>query len=152
MDKITKIISAFPCTGKTYLTKNVRELLGDDIKILDLDSSDFHFEDGLLDVNSYIAEIKKAIGNYDYILVSTHEAMRKALAKNKIKFTIVVPSNKDLTEIMIRSMNRDDDPLFTDKLIDNFDRWLKAIEEEDTYQQKMVLKAHEYLSDVILDV
>ena len=30
MDKITKIISAFPCTGKTYLVKNSKELLGDD--------------------------------------------------------------------------------------------------------------------------
>ena len=108
--KNTKIIAAFPACGKTYCFSNNKNL-----SILDSDSSQFSwvnvidkeyeaknrgkndYKERYIKVRNpdfpknYIEHIKENIGKVDYIFVSTHEEVRKALNESDIEFTIVCP-------------------------------------------------------------
>jgi predicted nucleotidyltransferase len=79
----TRIISAFPGTGKTYFYNKNKETT------MDSDSSQFS---GVKDQNgnntkernpnfpkNYIEHIKENIGKYEFILVSSHKEVRNAL-------------------------------------------------------------------------
>lgn len=161
MNKNTKVISAYPCCGKTYAKQYVKELFrGMDYipKIADSDSSKFSWiekEDGTKErnpdfPNNYIQHIKDNIGKVDYIFVSSHKIVREALSKNNIKFTMVVPEKNLLTNWMINMYDRGNDDDFINTQIDNWDKWLNEIDEEkNTYSKIIKLKAHEYLSDVL---
>lgn len=160
MTKETKIISAYPCCGKTYLTNNIKNIFYDLETlptILDSDSSKFSWiEENGEKVrnpefpNNYIEYIKNNIGKVDYIFVSSHKIVREALAKNNIKFTIVVPEKKYLTDWMFRMYNRNDDNDFIDTQINNWDQWLTEIDnEKNTYSKIIKINKFEYLSDVI---
>lgn len=162
----TKIISAFPCCGKTYVYENQKEVFTDFKTkngrypvILDSDSSKYSWiisnegmekERNPAFPNNYIEYIKNNIGKVDYIFVSSHEEVREALAKAGINFTIVVPNKSLLNEWMIRAINRDDEESFVNMLIDNWDKWLNKINEEsNTYAKKIELKRFEFLADVL---
>ena len=162
MIKETKIISAYPCCGKTYLTNNIKDIFYDSETlpiILDSDSSKFSWieKDGEKVrnpefPNNYIEYIKQNIGKVDYILVSSHKIVREALAKNNIKFTIIVPETQYLTDWMIRMYNRNDEDDFINTQIDNWDKWLREIDEEkNTYSKIIKISKFEYLSDVIYE-
>ena len=81
----TRIISAFPGTGKSvYHEKHP-------LTTLDSDSSNFSWieVDGVKLRNpqfpeNYIEHIKKNIGIYDFIFVSSHSVVREALVNNSI--------------------------------------------------------------------
>ena len=87
----TRIISAFPGTGKTYYHKMNPETT------LDSDSSNFSWLEapagGLVRnpefPNNYIQHIKENIGKYEIIFVSSHEEVRKALIENCIFFYLL---------------------------------------------------------------
>ena len=162
-NKNTKIISAYPCCGKTYIFNNADYIFrGEDeeIIILDSDSSQFSWvQEKRPNGNkwrnpdfpdNYIKYIKENIGKVDYIFVSSHSEVRKALAKEKIKFTLVVPNKKLLNDWMIRMYNRGNDDAFINLQIDNWDKWLNEIEEEKgTYSKLIKLQKNEYLADVL---
>ena len=161
MTKRTKIISAYPCCGKSYITLYKKDIFGeesDNIQILDSDSSKFSWiekEDGTKVRNpefpkNYIEHIKNNIGKVDYIFVSSHQEVREALANNGIKFTMVVPEKNLLTDWMIRMYDRNNDNDFIDNQINNWDKWLTEIDEEkNTYSKIIKLKKYEFLSDVL---
>lgn len=90
----TKIISAFPGTGKSWLFKNYPGLF------LDSDSSDFSWTSpGVRNPDfpsNYITHIKQNIGKYKKIFVSSHDVVRKALVENGIPFTLVYRSEKPI--------------------------------------------------------
>lgn len=161
MIKKTKIISAYPCCGKSYVYNSINNIFEDnlaDIKILDSDSSKFSWieKDGEKYRNpnfikDYISYIKENIGKVDYIFVSSHKDVRKGLAENKIKFTLVVPKKNCLNEWIVRMYNREDSDSFINTQIENWDKWLQEIDnEKNTYNKLIKLNTHEYLSDVIL--
>lgn len=161
MSKNTKVISAYPCCGKSYIVENSDYIFrGDDeeIIVLDSDSSVFSWEirpDGKKYRNSdfpnnYIKHIKENIGKVDYIFVSSHSIVRQALSEAGIKFTLVVPEKKLLNEWMIRMYNRGSDTEFINVQIDNWDEWLDEIDnEKGTYSKLIKLKKNEYLSDIL---
>lgn len=163
MDKITKVISAYPCCGKTYIVENQRKLFDDpNLVILDSDSSKFSWivekrPDGEKKrnpdfPNNYIQHIKDNIGKADFIFVSSHKVVREALAKAGIEFTIVVPDKNLLTDWMIKMYERGNDDEFIDVQINNWDKWLDEIrDEKGTYSKKIVLKKRETLYDVLFD-
>ena len=163
MNKNTKIISAYPCCGKSYIFDNVEEIFRDEeekITVLDSDSSTFSWirekrTDGNKTrnpdfPNNYIKHIKENIGKVDYIFVSSHTEVRKALAKENIKFTLVVPDKKLLNDWLIRMYNRGNDDSFINTQINNWDKWLNEIDEEKgTYSKLIKLNRNEFLADVI---
>lgn len=93
----TKVISAFPGTGKTWFVDN------SNLKCLDSDSSKF-------DKNgfpwNYIEHIKDNIGKYDYIFVSSHDVVRDALVHSGINFICIYPDMSCKKEYMQRYHDR----------------------------------------------
>lgn len=82
MDKKTIVIAAFPGCGKsTFFKKNKNICIDSDSSLFDKE----HFPE------NYMQHIKNNIGKVDYIFVSTHAIVRKALVDNAIPFVCVVP-------------------------------------------------------------
>lgn len=164
--KNTKIIAAFPACGKTYCFSNNKNL-----SILDSDSSQFSwvnvidkeyeaknrgkndYKERYIKIRNpdfpknYIEHIKENIGKVDYIFVSTHEEVRKALNESDIEFTIVCPERSLKAEWVGRCFLRGSGDKFCQLIADQWDNWLDQIENEEHDYYK--LKHGEYLSDII---
>lgn len=149
--KNTKIISAFPACGKTYVFENFNDKV-----ILDSDSSKFSW---VMVANqkvrnpdfpqNYISHIKENIGKADYILVSTHENVRRALEDAGIDFYLVYPNINLKEEWIGRCFIRGSDEKFCQLIADNWDNWIDQLE-EDSKRHKFIILGHgEHLSDVI---
>ena len=101
MSKDTIIISAFPACGKTWCVENLK----DKFDMSDSDSSNFSWvynktEDGttVKERNpkfpkNYIDHIKSLIGEKDFVFVSSHDVVRKALESERLPYFLVYPDN-----------------------------------------------------------
>ena len=149
--KNTKIISAFPACGKTYVFDNFKDKV-----ILDSDSSKFSW----VIVNNqkvrnpdfpenYINHIKENIGKVDYILVSTHENVRRALEEAGIDFYLIYPDRSLKEEWIGRCFLRGSGEKFCQLIADNWDNWMDGLEEDSKKHRFIKLLNNEYLSYVI---
>jgi len=155
--KSTKVFSVFPACGKSYLYKNQAKY---NLKILDSDSSSFSWTyDGLSRnpdfPNNYIKHLIEKIssGIYDYIFVSSHNVVQKAMIDENIKFDIVIPNRNALAEWVgrcyLRELNGNNGfPISV--LIDNWDRWLNGCVMCKNDGHLHVLRHGEYLEDIII--
>jgi hypothetical protein len=127
----TKIISAFPGTGKSYYHNKYPDIT------LDSDSSNFSW---VKDENgnntkkrnpnfpqNYIEHIKENIGKYKYIFVSSHKEVRDALLDNCIFFYIVYPDDRRKEEFIQRYRDRGNHENFITLVDENWDDWLSEI-------------------------
>lgn len=133
----TKIISAFPGVGKTFLFNNTEK------KILDSDSSKF---DKSKFPQNYIEHIKRNIGKVDVILVSSHKEVREALVENNIYFTLVYPKKDLKKEYIKRYKERGNLGGFVELLSDNWDDWIEELQNQKGCDQYELLSG-EYLSN-----
>lgn len=179
----TKIISAFPASGKTYVYENMKNKV-----ILDSDSSKFSWterkrteeeleearkqwdsephllsgegyvnqiRDKLIKVRNpdfpqnYIAHIKENIGKADYILVSTHDSVRKALDEAGIEYYLVYPEKELKEEWVGRCFIRGSKPEFCQLIADNWDEWIRQLETESKTHKCIKLRHRETLSNII---
>lgn len=140
MKKETKIISAFPGTGKTHFFNN-----SENIVVLDSDSS--YFDKSNFPQN-YIEHIKQYYGKVDYILVSSHIDVRKALIENNIHFIFVYPSVELKQEYIARYKKRGSSEDFINLINVKWDEWIK-----ECYAQKQCLNVtlprNTFISDII---
>ena len=127
--KKTRIISAFPACGKTFITEKG---YGDSV-ILDSDSSSFSWQlgDNGAERNpdfpdNYIKHIKDNIGKVDYIFVSSHIDVRTALDNADLCWCCVNPDSILLEEWIGRCYLRGDNEAFLKVLIDNWDVWTQT--------------------------
>ena len=128
----TRIISAFPGTGKSYYHKKYPETT------LDSDSSNFSWatKNGLTIRNSdfpnnYIQYIKDNIGKYEFIFVSSHKEVRDALKDNCLFFYLIYPDN-DKKEIYLQKYrDRGNAESFVKLLDENWNEWIKQCEFEE---------------------
>lgn len=148
--KNTKIISAFPACGKTYVYENFKDKI-----ILDSDSSKFSWIiiDGEKVRNpefpqNYINHIRKNIGKADYILVSTHENVRQTLEEAGIDFYLVYPEKYLKEEWIGRCFLRGSDENFCQLIADNWDIWINQLY-DDSKHTDLRLKSGQHLSNVI---
>jgi hypothetical protein len=127
----TKIISAFPGTGKSYYHGKYPNTT------LDSDSSNFSW---IKDENgnntkernpefpqNYINHIKENIGKYKYIFVSSHKEVRDALLDNCLFFYLVYPSENRKDEFLERYRSRGNDEKFIKLISDNWEKWVREI-------------------------
>ena len=149
--KDTKIISAFTACGKTYVFENFKGKV-----ILDSDSSKFSWVIvGNQKVRhpdfpqNYIDHIKENIGKADYIFVSTHDNVRRALEKAGIDFYLVYPDRSLKEEWIGRCFLRGSGEKFCQLIADNWNNWIDGLEEDSKKHKSMKLKYGEYLSNVI---
>ena len=130
MNKIkTKIISAFPGTGKSYYHNKHKETT------LDSDSSIFSWR---MDVDgnkvrnpdfpkNYINHIEENIGKYEFIFVSSHKEVRDALLNKCLFFYLVYPDSRRKDEFIQRYKNRGNDDNFINLVSNNWDEWLNEL-------------------------
>ena len=126
--KRTTIIAAFPGVGKTCFYSNNKDT------VLDSDSSNFSWvkdeKGNNTDVrnpnfiNDYMTYIKENIGKYDYILTSSHAAVREALYLNLLDYVLVIPPLNQREEYCNRYKERNSPESFIKLLRDNWDSWL----------------------------
>ena len=164
---MAKIISAFPCMGKTHYSKN-------NDRVLDLESSDYFFEkEGFEDLSNekfkglknrrkrengledYISAIIAADGSgkYDYIFISQSPDVIKELLKIKKEILLLkpAPSEESLLNFRERAKNRG-----------NNSEWIQSTEKflfrelEDDYSESEIaqlsvafIDSDLYISDLI---
>ena len=137
------IIAAFTATGKTTFT----EANGFDKLILDLDSRDFPHVKGW--ATEYVTQAKSWSDEGYIVLISTHGAVRRALAKAGIDYMLVYPARDLKGEYCERIDERGQYDL-AQHIHDNWDRYLNSLENELTLVTKRVLHSGEFLSDALL--
>ena len=166
----TKIISAFPASGKTYAFERLSK---EGYKILDSDSSKFNWcydhDSTKLDniekhrnpefPDNYIQHIKENVGKVDYIFVSSHKSVRNALTANNINFTLVYPSRKMKAEWVGRCFLRGSGEKFCQLIADNWDDWIDEMEATENCDKWVLgeddsiylfdLDKYSYLSELI---
>jgi len=130
----TKIISAFPGTGKSVYHKKHPHTT------LDSDSSNFSWvkdKDGnnTKERNpnfpqNYINHIKSNIGKYEYIFVSSHIQVRDALLNGCLFFYLFYPSPDRKDEFINRYKERGNDNGFVKLLDENWEMWIKNIQSD----------------------
>lgn len=143
----TRIVLGFPGVGKTYVKEKYK---GTSVKVLDSDSSNF---DKSSFPGNYIEYIKSCIGKFDLILISTHEAVRKAIASSDIMDRAVVSicyPSLDLKEDWIQRLaNRGNGEQFLSLVRENYDQWIKDIESEDWFYKEVLDEKDSYLSGIL---
>lgn len=140
-----RIISGFPGVGKTTLFNECKN-----IKITDSDSSMFSWlEPGVRNPefpNNYIEHIKKCMEEYDLILVSSHKVVRDALREHGLEYEIFYPSVEDKEIYIRRYMERGNDSNFIKLVEQNWESWIKEIDEE-IFPTKWKMRGNLFLRD-----
>ena len=118
------IVSAFPGMGKSY----AYNLLKNDIKVLDSDSSKFDKDNFPW---NYIEHIKDNIDNCDIIFVSSHKEVRDALNNEGIDFDLFYPSKERRNEFLQNYVSRHSPRDLIMKIDNNWSKWIDEIENEN---------------------
>lgn len=142
----TRIVSAFPGTGKTYYCQSNPN------NSLDSDSSRFSWikkEVRNPDFpDNYIKHIKSNIRLCEFIFVSSHKEVRKALLENCLHFYLIYPDKICKYDYLDRYKKRDSSKFFVKLLDDNWDNWIKECECE-LYGCTNIKMEHNYLEKEI---
>lgn len=132
----TKIVSAFPGCGKSYIFTNYNDKYYNGIKykFLDSDSSNFSWietehgkERNPNFPDNYIEHIKNNIGKVDVIFVSSHKEVREALLDAKIPFYMVYPDITLKPNFLELYKNRGNTDKFIDFVSSNWENFIYDI-------------------------
>ena len=155
----TEVYSVFPACGKTWLYEHQEDY---NLKILDSDSSQFswtYIDDGNNGwfkernpdfPNNYIKHIKRNLGKYDYIFVSSHASVREALDEEGIDFTIVYPDMNCKAEWVGRCYIREkngEKGCGAEAMYENWEQWAVECFQTGVDHEEIVLHSNEHLSD-----
>ena|SRR5690349_3694482 len=138
-NKETLVISAFPGTGKSYLSKIPGFVVSDS------DSSRFQ-KDGFPD--NYLRHIKGRIGKVDILCVSSHDTVREAMVKEGIPFVLVYPSIDSKNEYLNRYLERGSNEHFINMMNQQFEKFIEGCKRQENCQHIELLPG-QYLSDII---
>lgn len=155
--KKTKIVSAFPACGKSYIFDNMKY-----IDCVDSDSSKFSW---ILDENgkstgvrnpdfpdNYKRHIASLLGVVDFIFVSSHKEVRDMLTETGWRWVSVMPSYDMKYEWIGRCFVRGSGEKFCKMLQDNWEAWVSKEHNVSTVQGAcgcVTLQHNEHLSDII---
>jgi len=146
----TKIISAFPGTGKTYF-----QALNSNKKIVDLDSNDFtggYSRNGKVLLgrfpSNYIQAVNERIGKSDILLISIHQEVRDMLSYSSINFMLIYPKRELKEEYLQRFRKRGDSEQFIELFSKNWDAILEQLELKKNCRH-VVLGSGEYITGLL---
>lgn len=149
----TRIISAFPGTGKTFYHRNNPNTT------LDSDSSNFSWivREGEKRRNpefpkNYIEHIKNNIGKYEFIFVSSHKEVRDILLENNIFFYLAYPDKNRKNEFIKRFRGRGSDENFVKLISDNWENWIKECDYCNAGCFKIKMFEPDNLENKLLDI
>lgn len=157
----TKVYCVFPAAGKTWLYLH-QDKYG--LKMLDSDSSQFHWElgaegKGLVRIknpewpDNYIRYIKNNIGIANMILVSTHKEVRNALNAAGIDYIIVLPEKDAKAEYIGRCYIREQERqegCSVDAMYNNWEKWW--VDCINDGHKCLILNRNEHFSDYFKDM
>ncbi|WRM43353.1 hypothetical protein [Staphylococcus phage LY01] len=149
----TKIIAAFPGTGKSYIKNNITFLKTSDS---DLNSFSWSIKDGkkVKDPRfpkNYIHYIKSLYYKnvMDYIFVSTHKEVIQELIDSNLDFVVVYPKRSDKNLYLERYKEKGSDSKFIELLDNMFDSFVDDIEDKIPEENRIELNHNEYLANVL---
>ena len=125
--KNTRIISAFPASGKSYLFNNSQ------LDCVDSDSSLFSWlliPNGQGKVRNpnfirdYGEHILGLVGRVDYVFVSSHREVREMLTNLGLKWVSVMPRYEMKNEITGRCFNRGSSAAFCSMIADKWEEFV----------------------------
>lgn len=99
--------------------------------------------------NNYIQHIKENIGKVDFIFVSTHKQVLKAMEEAGIEFIIVYPERRLMHEYIGRCYCRPNNGFPIDILIQNWDNWMNDMEEFSEHHAYFKLSYGKHISDYL---
>lgn len=124
----TRIISAFPGTGKSSYHKKYPEttLVSDSSLFSWVETSEGKIRN-LEWPKNYIRHIQDSIGKYNFIFVSTHKEVREALLDSCIFFYLLYPNKTDKDSYLYRFKKRGSSNEFIELLDKSWDQWIKEL-------------------------
>lgn len=149
----TKIISAFPACGKSYIYEHQVRL---GLKVSDSDSSNFSWVETEVGKtrnpdfpSNYIKHIKSLIGEVDYIFISSHDEVKLALEEEELPYILVMPDPSLKSEWIGRCWLRGSPQSFIKVINDNWEDWVNPQKICFAWNPVGVvyLKSNEHLSD-----
>ena len=148
----TKIISAFPGSGKSVFHKK------NELTTLDSDSSGYSWVKGINGnlyrndnfPQNYIDHIKENIGKYEFIFVSSHKEVRTALLDNNIFHYVVYPDITRKDEFIKRYRERGNDDPFIQLVTKNWNDWQNEMLSLDDGCKLIYMYAPDNLEDVLM--
>lgn len=150
----TKVISAFPGTGKSYFASTSGQKTG----VADLDSGEYtlgYDGDGKVRnsdfPSNYLRAIKEHIGKVDVLFVGCQPEVIAALRKEGISFTLIYPERGLKAQYMNRFRERNNQQPFMDLLSRNWDLFLDFLEGQHDCE-RIVLGSEQYIGDVVTAV
>lgn len=144
----TRIVSAFPGTGKSHFFQH----RAPELKVLDSDSSLFSWlEPGVRNPDfprNYLDHIRQSIEQeVDYILVSSHSVVRQALGQSGLPYTAVAPLISCQREYHDRFTHRGSPLSFIDVVDQNWSTWVHDMAKFN--HDLIILYPGEYLATAI---
>ena len=137
--KVTILYAAFPGTGKTHVCDQT------DINAIEIEYWKYK-DEGLQ--KEFIEDVKKQIGNVDYIFLSTEPDGLKLLQEQGIDITLVYPENELRNEYLDRFINRDSPYDFIGTFMKYWNTWINELKEQKSCKH-IILKSDEYLQNVL---
>lgn len=138
--KKTIVICAYPNCGKTYASDTFQNYYS----IVEISNSKF----GELPVD-YIQTIKGNMGKVDFIFVSTHKAVRRALREAGIPYVLVCPKPELENAWTLRELYKDGN---TGYIQQDWDKLMFAIDQgEDSRTEVHWLDKQDYISLSLLE-
>lgn len=157
-----KVISVFAGLGKTTVSKKYPN-------VCDLQSSIYRCDYSNIDKkdyekmkcnssrtvnkawpNNYLEALKKAINEYDLVLVPSNPDIRELLLENNINFIFVLPSSDSREVLLDRYKKRGNNKELIEEVTNYFDTWSRKQKDYD-YKIKIIEK-DKYLEDLLLDL
>lgn len=137
------IISGFPGVGKSKFFEHFGPAV-----VADSDSSKFSKDQF---PQNYIKHIRSLMNQpYPvYILVSSHDTVRAALAEADIPYILVYPEKDCKTEYLRRYEQRGSSTAFLKLLNDNWDAWVEGCKTDQHAKQVIGLQPQETLESLI---
>ena len=133
-----KIISGFPGVGKSHFCQTHKF-------VSDSDSSKFPKDNFPANYIHHILNIKD---NYQYVLVSSHAAVREALVDAEMFYTLVYPERGLKAEYLDRYVRRGSPEAFIDMMNKNWGLFIDGCETQSGCKH-IVLKRDQFLVDVL---
>lgn len=127
------IVSSFPGCGKTYMSN----VYGDKAKFLDLTEG---IGGKIEDPSKYVDEVMENVPLYDIVFVSINEQVMNELDSRNIDYDVFYPSKERRFEFIENHVRKRAKPKTIQTLDINFDKWIDAIEENESetcYKHKL---------------
>jgi len=135
MKKNTRIVSAFPGTGKTFLCQRSCKNL--------IEKECWKYI-GANFPHNCVEAIKDQIGKADVIFISTNKIVLDILISDGVSLIAIYPEAKLKKDYLKRYAARGDQPGFIKMMDDNWSNWIQELDERDDCLKK-ILKKGEYI-------